>query len=194
MSILSETPKTFAQRLNQGLGLSNRACRLCGSQPPVDPADEVAASNVAQEEVKTIGRLVQPAVAKAMAGQWACLNMLRLGAAAAAFVVAAAIEHPVVRQSRAGRFPSKSRGDLVPADGAVRLDIAFGDTVGDTLKAEHLQQPGKQLGGVPASDGRHQAAPLELSNCVIEKVAGAADQARRPDEIDRALEVARVAS
>ena len=38
-------------------------------QAPVDPADEVAARNIADEQVQGIRRLVQPSVAQPMIGQ-----------------------------------------------------------------------------------------------------------------------------
>jgi hypothetical protein len=57
-----------------------------GIQTPVDPTDEVAASNVANEEMQRVGSLIQPTVAQPVIGQGAVRQMFGLGAGVSALV------------------------------------------------------------------------------------------------------------
>ena len=69
--------------------------RVCGAlvvdpvQTVIDPADQVAFGNVANEQVKTVGNLVQMAVSQPMGRQRATGNVVRLGASVARFLVSA---------------------------------------------------------------------------------------------------------
>ena len=61
----------------------------------IDPADQVAVGNVANEQVQAVGNLIQVAVSQAMGRQRARCDVVRLGAGAARFLVSAAMEMPI---------------------------------------------------------------------------------------------------
>ena len=74
----------FAQRRDDGVphagqpvGTSRAICRL---QPLVDPADQIAIGNVANEQVQRIGGLVEAAVAQVMGRQRTAADVIGLGA------------------------------------------------------------------------------------------------------------------
>jgi hypothetical protein len=49
-----------------------------GSELPVDPADQVAIGNVANEQEKSVGHLVEPTIAQPVGGQRTGINVIRL--------------------------------------------------------------------------------------------------------------------
>jgi hypothetical protein len=82
-----------------------------GIQAPVDPADQVAASNVANEQVQGIRGLVQPSVAQPMTGQRAARQVIGLGAGVPGLVVSAAVKMPVAVELRAAWLPTQVAGN-----------------------------------------------------------------------------------
>ena len=60
-----------------------------GIQPPVDPANEIAVSNVANEQMQRVGSLIEPPVAQPIIWQRAARQMIGLGAGVPALVVLA---------------------------------------------------------------------------------------------------------
>jgi hypothetical protein len=68
----------------------------------IDPADQVAIGNVANEQIQAIGYLVQVAVFQAMGWQGARRDVVRLGAGTARFLVSAVMEMPIALQFWAG--------------------------------------------------------------------------------------------
>ena len=71
-------------------------------QPVIDPADQIAIGNVANEQVEAVGNLVEVAVSQAMGWQRAGRDVVRLGAGAARLLVSAGVEMPIGFQLRAG--------------------------------------------------------------------------------------------
>ena len=61
----------------------------------IDPADQVAVGDVANEQVKAVGNLVEMAVSQPMGWKRAGGDVVRLGAGAARLFVAAVMELPV---------------------------------------------------------------------------------------------------
>ena len=107
----------------------------------VDPADQVAIGDVPDKQVERIGGLIEPTVAQVMARHWAVVDMVRLGAGAAAFVVPAAIEMPVAGELRAGGAVTELGVDVVPPRSAVRLHVVEGHAIRDALIAQRRHQP-----------------------------------------------------
>ena len=88
----------IAQRFNQGLArLRQRVGALVvrRSQAVIDPADQVAIGNVANEQVQAVGNLIEMAVSQAMGWQRAGGDVVRLGAGAARLFVPAVMEMPI---------------------------------------------------------------------------------------------------
>ena len=60
-------------------GEPSRAGGVVGSlELSVDPADQVAVGNVANEQEKRVGRLVEPTIAQLMGGQGTDVDVVRL--------------------------------------------------------------------------------------------------------------------
>jgi len=60
-----------------------------------DPADQVAVGNVANEQIKIVGKLVEMAVSQAMGWHRAGGDVVRLGAGVFRLLVSAVIEMPI---------------------------------------------------------------------------------------------------
>ena len=73
----------------------------------IDPADQVAFGNVANEQVQAVGNLIQVAVSQAMGRQRAAGDVVWLGAGAARFLVSAGMEMPIGLQLWAGWSPGQ---------------------------------------------------------------------------------------
>jgi hypothetical protein len=99
-------PVDLPQRLDQGGAQPGRAVgimRAVGfSQLPVDPADQITIGDVADEQIKRIGGLVEPTVAQVVARHWATVDMIGLGTSAADLVVPATMVVPVALELGAG--------------------------------------------------------------------------------------------
>src|SRR5512135_801897 len=99
------------------------------SESPVDPADQIAIGNVADEQIKRIGGLVEPTVPQVVARHWALVDAVWLGAGPASLVVPATIVMPVALQLRAGSAVTEFSLDVAPPRPAVPLHVAGGDAV-----------------------------------------------------------------
>jgi hypothetical protein len=91
-----------------------RACDKGSGAPAVrlveaviDPADQVAIGNVANEQIQAIGNLIQVAVSQAMGRQGARRDVVRLGAGTTRFLVSAGVEMPIGLQLWAGWPPGQ---------------------------------------------------------------------------------------
>ena len=95
----------IAQRINQGIAClrqrvrSGLVVRLV--QAVIDPADQVALGNVANEQVQAVGNLIEVAISQAMCWQRAGGNVVRFGARAACLLVSAGMKMPIGFQLRA---------------------------------------------------------------------------------------------
>ena len=105
----------IAQRLDQG---SARLCQRVWRrqiirlvQPVIDPANQIALGNVANEQVQAIGKLVEVAVSQPMGRKRAGGDVVRLGAGAAGLLIVAGVKSPIGFQLRAGGPLGK-----IPAD------------------------------------------------------------------------------
>ena len=169
----------MSQRLDHGLsqpgGTIRHGPEIGVSEPPVDPADEIAIGDIPDEQEEAIGRLVEPAVAQIVGRQGTFRKMIRLGTGLPALPVAAMIEVPIAAQLRAGRACLDQRGDLVPSEPAVPVHVAFGDVVADALVADGVEQPLEQRRGVPTANGGAHAAAGQVATDVVEHAMIAGD-------------------
>src|SRR4051794_6010192 len=89
----------LAQRLYNGgshppYSLSPRRL-ICCLQLPVEPADQIAIRNIANEQEQRVRGLVEAAVPQVMAWQRTIVNVIGLGAGPANLIVPAAMEMPI---------------------------------------------------------------------------------------------------
>ena len=133
-----------------------RACDA-GSEAPelvrlveavIDPADQVAVGNVANEKVQAVGNLIQVAVSQTVSGQGARRDVVRLGAGPARFLVSAGVEMPIGLQLWAGCWSSKVLANRTPGRLPMAAHVIFRNLVRDPLEAEIMYQPVEQCGGV----------------------------------------------
>ena len=102
---LVRNPVDIAQWFDQGISDLRNGLRLrivCLLQSVIDPADQVAVGNIANEQVQAVGNLVEMAVSQPMGWQRAGGNVVRLGAGAARLLVSAVMKMPIGFQLRAG--------------------------------------------------------------------------------------------
>ena len=103
-SAQSEPLRTCAKRVCERL-----IVRLV--EAVIDPADQVAVGNVANEQVQAVGNLIQVAVSQAVSRQGARRDVVRLGAGAARLLVSAGMEMPIGFQLWAGWPPDQILAD-----------------------------------------------------------------------------------
>ena len=113
-------------------------------QPVIDPADQIAVGNVANEQVEAVGNLVEVAVSQAMGWQRAGGDVVRLGAGAARLLVSAGMKIPIGFQLRASWLPGQILADRAPSRLAMPTHVICGNLVRDPLKAEIVDQPVEQ--------------------------------------------------
>ena len=138
------------------------------TQLPINPADEIVIGDVAHEQEQAVRHLVQVAVAQRVAGQGAGVDVAGLRAGAGALVVSAVVEPPVTAELRARWVLRQRFGNVRPADGAVLGYVPRRDRIGDSLKAQDLDQPIEQGTGVMVSDGANDAMPLQIGANVVQ--------------------------
>src|SRR5205823_8053103 len=102
----------------------------------IEPGDQVAARDVANEQEQAVGGLVQATVAKPVARQRAVGQVIGLGAGARAFLVSAGFEMPVARELWAGRAVLQALVDRPKGRPAVARHVAGRDRVRDPLETE----------------------------------------------------------
>jgi hypothetical protein len=120
---------------------SGRRSKVGISELPVDPADEIAAGDIAHEQKQAVCRLVEPAVAQIVGRQRASRKMVRFSAAPLDLLIPAMVEVPVTLQLRTGRVGLDQRCDLVPSHPAMPFHVAVNDMVADALIADRFEQP-----------------------------------------------------
>jgi len=91
-------------RLRQGIW-SAGLVRLV--EAVIDPADQVAVGNVANEQVQAVGNLIQMAVSQAMGRQGTRRDVIRLGAGTTRLFEPAGVEMPIAFQLWAGWPPGQ---------------------------------------------------------------------------------------
>jgi hypothetical protein len=104
----------------------------------VDPVDEVAAANVAQEQVQRHGRLGEAAIAHGQCGNNAARQSQRDGATARRFSVAAAVKGPIGRKFGTGVRTPEALLNVSPLNAAMAVEVVAGNSVGDPLMADDL--------------------------------------------------------
>ena len=126
-------PVDLPQRSNKSLPQPGRAVGIIRAinspQLAINPVDQIAIGDVADEQIKRIGGLVEPTVAQVMARYWAMIDMVWLGAGPADFVVPATIVMPVALQLWAGGAVTELGLDVAPPRPAVLLHVAGGDAI-----------------------------------------------------------------
>ena len=71
-------PQRIEQRLAHPIEPVGSVRIIGFAQPVIDPADQIAVRNIADEQVERIGGLVEAAVAQIVARQWASVDVARL--------------------------------------------------------------------------------------------------------------------
>ena len=110
----------------------------------MDPADQVVAGDVADEQVQRISSLVEAAVAQVVGRQRTMVDVVWLGAGSARLVVPAAVEIPVALKLGAAGVVGQRRFDFVPTHPAVLVHVARSHPVGNALVAQPCHQPVEQ--------------------------------------------------
>ena len=106
------------------------------AQAVIDPADQVAVGNVANEQVQAVGNLIEMAVSQAMGWQRASRYVVRLGTGVARLVVSSAMKVPIGFQFWASWSFSQIFADRVPSRLAVSAHVICGNLIRDPLKAK----------------------------------------------------------
>ncbi len=156
----------IAQRLNQAAARLWERVRTglvsCLVQPVIDPADQVAVSNVPNKQVQAVGNLVEVAVSQPMSRQRASGNVVGLGAGATGLFVAAAMKMPIGFQLRATWSFSQILADCGPGRLAMAGHVIYGDLVRDPLKTKIMHQPVEQDRIIMTVNGSTQSWIMKL--------------------------------
>jgi hypothetical protein len=116
--------------------------RACGGfQLAIDPANEIAASDVPDEQKEAVGGLIKPPIPEAWTRYRAGIDMIGLGTGEATLVVPAARVVPVGLEFPAGRRRLEACLHFGPGCGAMLVHVAPGNPVRDTLKAKRRKEP-----------------------------------------------------
>ena len=175
-----------SERLEQGLTQPRGSigCRngidVC--QPAVDPADDVAISQIAHEQEEAVGGLVQPAVAQIMSRQGAVGPMLGVGARVRVLPVPAILEQPVALELRAARLIGECGGDVLPSDPAMLLHVAISNAVRHALIAQRIDQPIENGRRVVSLYRRDDALSRQADPGIVDQGPGAGILAYMTDQ------------
>ena len=134
----------------------------------INPINNVATGNVANEQEQTIGGLVEAAVPQAMPGQGALVEVIRLGACLKSLVVLAACEPPIPLQLMAAGLLPKRSFNLRPRYVAVAINVPVSDCIRDPLKAEDPHQPVENLGCIVGLDGANQTCVVCIMTQIVD--------------------------
>jgi len=107
----------------------------------IDPADEIAASNVPDEQKEAVGGLVKSPIPELWARYRAGVDMIGLGTGEAALVVPAARVVPIGVELLAGGRSLEACIHRGPGCGPMLLHVASGNSIRDSLKAERCKEP-----------------------------------------------------
>src|SRR5665213_573552 len=157
-----------------------------GGEHPVDGADQVALTAVAQEVVEREGELVEVAFAQGKFGnrtigeiRWVLAGRRRLAVAA----VAIGVEASELR-TLAAVFGKRAL-DRVPGRVAMAVDVVACDPIRNPLEAEAGHQPVVEGRGVAALDRPAETSRSGLLIGLPEEPVIAGQQANGPDQLDR---------
>ena len=143
-------------------------CVIGSLESPVDPAHQVGIGDVADEQEKRLGHLVEPTVAQLVGGQGTCVDVIRLCTGPTDLVVSAAVEMPVAFELGASGTSGNLGVDIGPSGPPVPFHVVGGDLVRDALVAQSRNQPIKQRRGVVAPDGRRNAFGPQVGADVVD--------------------------
>src|SRR5262245_2042083 len=115
-------------------------CGVSCRQLPVDPANQIAIGDVADEQEQAVGHLAEAAVAQPVGWQRAMINMLGFSAGASRLLIAAVMKLPVAVQLRTRGWRSQAPLNIAPAGTAMALQIVGRNLIGDSLMTENGHQ------------------------------------------------------
>ena len=145
-----------------------RAKAICRLQPLVDPADQIAVGNVANEQVERIGELVQVAVAQVVGRQRTVADVIGLGASPAELGVPAGVKVPVAFEFWASGAVGQFFVDVLPSQITVLLHVVVGNLIGDALVAERRDQPIEHCRGVALSHCRSDTISIKVGADLVD--------------------------
>ena len=157
-------------------------CLIGSLQTPVDPADQVAVSDVANEQIQRIGGLIEPAVAQPGSRQRAVGEVVGLGAGEPALVVPAVVKVPVASELRAAWPSAQGAFDHMPRREAVAVHKVLGDLVGNALVAQGRDEVIEQGRRIPVADSLPQVFPVGPETGLVDEGGGAGDVADLEDQ------------
>jgi hypothetical protein len=135
----------------------------------VDPANEIAASYVSDEQKEAVGGLIKPPIAEARTRHRADVDMVGLGAGEAALVVPAALVAPEAMELLTGGRCLEACLYFGPGCGPVLLHVAPGNSVRDALKAERREEPIENGSRIARHDSFIQACVTDFLVDLIEE-------------------------
>jgi hypothetical protein len=150
-------------------------------QALVNPADQVAVTDVPNEQEQAIGHPVQGPVAQGQSGQGTGWIVGGLSADSSGADEVAAVKVPVAFQLRAGGLVLQTASHVVPTGSAVLVHEGERGGIRNPLQAQDLDQPGKQGRGVVSPNRGHDAS---VSQTLMEtgEVAGLGRKAAYGEE------------
>src|ERR1700737_4678317 len=107
----------------------------------VDPADQIAIGNVADEQEEGVGGLVQAPVSQNVLRQRTASDMIRLGTGPADLVVPTIMEVPVGLELGTAGAAIKCLLDRLPSRPAMPLHVVVRNLIGDALVAQTRHEP-----------------------------------------------------
>jgi hypothetical protein len=119
---------------------------------PINPVDDVATGNVADEQEQAVRTLIQPAVSEVMPGQGTIGKVIGVGAGLESLVVPTVGERPIPLELVAARVGGEGVFDFRPRHVPMSIDVPIGDGVGNSLMAKLSDQPIEDLTGVMVGD------------------------------------------
>jgi hypothetical protein len=175
----------LSQRSNQGFPQPGEPIWMCGiissTESLVDPSDQVAVTDIPDEQKQGIGHLVEAAVPQVVGWQRAGSNMVGLGAGPADLVEPAAMEVPVALELGAGGTSAQLSSDIGPGHVPMRLHVGFGDLIRDALVAQRSDQPIEQCWRVATSNRGGDPGPTSFMADPVDEVGRTSETA---DPID----------
>jgi hypothetical protein len=137
-----------------------RVVSAYAAQLPVNPANQVTVSDVANKQKQAVGDLVEDAVAKIVTEQGAGRQVAWLGAGLVVLTIATAMELPVTPELGAARRAGKRPLHIGPTNPAMTFHVAVRHRISDPLIAQYLDQPLVQRTAVVGLDGVQDPALL----------------------------------
>src|SRR3984893_6700621 len=107
----------------------------------VDPADQIAIGNVADEQEEGVGGLVQAPVSQNVLRQRTASDMIRLGTRPADLVVPTIMEVPVALELGTAGAAAELLLNVAPRRPAMPLHVIVGDLIRDALVAQTRHEP-----------------------------------------------------